>query len=384
MRSLLLLASLFCWIVPGYSCAWDSDTLAAEAKGLPDVVQIITGRFERNPPLYYQMRLQRVTQTLKKQPDRFELYDDAGVACDRLGRGKQAIAWMNRKRARLDKRGFNKATKEHWYRYHANLGTFLAHDWLRAGANRKNIKAMQQGRDHIKRAIQINPNAHFGREKYQLMAMQWMLRNPVVNWIDELPSFFEVGDEDEESVKAAKGISGLIVLGGGWESIDVFQALHNALAVRQAPIAYLAVARSQELARQGKQSLCLNAPRGKALVELLKPKAPPLMLYEDRYPELQKQYDKLRAEAEEFHQRRTAYMRERLNAGRHPDTDATFWNEWHDAGPPIIDDVYVEPGVRFIRFIRNAVALFVVLLALCLVGFYRRIKRRRAARHSQL
>ncbi|HEY0072872.1 MAG TPA: hypothetical protein VGB77_02135 [Abditibacteriaceae bacterium] len=379
MRSLLLLGSLFCWIVPGHPCAWDSDTLAAEAKGLPDVVQIITGRFERNPPLYYQMRLQRVTQTLKKQPNKFELYDDAGVACDRLGRGKEAIAWMNRKRGFLDKRGFNKATKEHWYRYHANLGTFLAHEWLRSGANRRNIKPMQEGRDHIKRAIQINPNAHFGREKYQLEAMQWMLRNPVVKWIDEFPSFFEVGDEDENSAEAAKGISGLIVLGGGWESIDVFHALHNALASRAAPVAYLAAVRSQELARQGKRSLCFGAPTGEALAQLLKPKQFPLMLYEDRYPELQKQYQKLRAEAEEFHQRRTAYMMERLNAGRHPDTDATFWNEWHDAGPPVIDDVYVEPGVRFIQ---GLIALLVALVLLCIGGLYWWIKRRRAAKSA--
>jgi hypothetical protein len=347
-----------------------------EAKGLPDVVQIITGRFERNPLLYYQMRLQRVTQALKKQPNKFELYDDAGVACDRLSRGKEAIAWMNRKRTVLDKRGYNKATKEHWYRYHANLGTFLAHDWLRSGANRENIKPMQQGRDHIKRAIQINPNAHFGREKYQLMAMQWMLRTPVNNSMYELPSFFEVGDEDEESVEAAKGISGLIVLGGGWESIDVFQALHNALAVRQAPIAYLAAARSQELARQGRRSLCTGAPTGEALAQLLKPKQISLMLYQDRYPELQKQYDKLRAEAEEFHLRRTAYMRERLKAGRHPDTDKTFWNEWHDAGPPMIDDIYVEPGVRFIR---NMIVILLTLVTLILAGFYWWIKRRRAA-----
>ena len=33
------------------SCIWDSDSLAREAKAIPDVVAVITGRFERNPPL---------------------------------------------------------------------------------------------------------------------------------------------------------------------------------------------------------------------------------------------------------------------------------------------------------------------------------------------
>jgi hypothetical protein len=118
MRLLTLLCLILLATIPVLACAWDSDTLAMEAKGLPDTVQIITGRFERNPPLYYQMRLKRVSQALKTQPGKLEFYDDAGVACDRLGRGAEAIDWMKRKRAQLGKLGFNKQSKEHWYRYH--------------------------------------------------------------------------------------------------------------------------------------------------------------------------------------------------------------------------------------------------------------------------
>ncbi len=45
--------------MPAHACINDRDTLAEEIKGLPDVAQIITGRFERNPPLYHQMRIDR-------------------------------------------------------------------------------------------------------------------------------------------------------------------------------------------------------------------------------------------------------------------------------------------------------------------------------------
>jgi hypothetical protein len=84
------------------ACLWDSDTVATEAQGLADVIRAISGRFERNPPLYYEMRLEFSTRKVKANADDLEAYDDAGVACDRLGRGDEAIVWVERKRARLD------------------------------------------------------------------------------------------------------------------------------------------------------------------------------------------------------------------------------------------------------------------------------------------
>lgn len=257
-----LLCCVMFWSVPlllspAHACLWDSDTLATEAKGLPDVVQIITGRFPRNPPLFYEMRLARVSKEVQAQPAKLELYDDAAVACDRLHRSREAIAWMAKKRAQL--KPFPQ-DKEHWYRYHANLGTFQAHDWLRSGANRKNISQMKSARDHIAQAIKINPNAHFGREKYQLMAMDWIvepLRHEKSDGrIDEMPSFMEFGiDEKREESRAtqiANGLAGLIVLGDAWESLDVFIALRNAMAARRAPTAYLASLRCEELVERGK------------------------------------------------------------------------------------------------------------------------------------
>ena len=59
------------------ACLWDTDTLAAEAAQKPDMLRVITGRFERNPPLYYEMRLARVAKVLVRDPSRLSLYDDA-------------------------------------------------------------------------------------------------------------------------------------------------------------------------------------------------------------------------------------------------------------------------------------------------------------------
>jgi hypothetical protein len=69
---------------------------------LPEVIEVIAGRFERNPPLYYEMRLERAKGRIARDPLDLPAFDDAGVACDRLGRGDEAIAWMAQKKAALD------------------------------------------------------------------------------------------------------------------------------------------------------------------------------------------------------------------------------------------------------------------------------------------
>src|SRR5687768_10957039 len=124
-RTLLTLALLLLIPATLLACMWDRDTLAKEARGLPGMTAIITGRFERNPPLYYEMRLKRVAEEIRVNPFSFAAYDDAAVACDRLGRHDEAIAWMEKKRARLDKAdASDPAVKDHWYRYYANVGTY--------------------------------------------------------------------------------------------------------------------------------------------------------------------------------------------------------------------------------------------------------------------
>jgi hypothetical protein len=79
----------------------DSDSLAAEARGLPEMVGVITGRFERNPPLFYEMRVKRVAAELAARPGDLPLYDDIAVALDRLGRDDEAVAWIEKKHTRI-------------------------------------------------------------------------------------------------------------------------------------------------------------------------------------------------------------------------------------------------------------------------------------------
>ncbi len=114
----------------------DSDALAVQNNRFPDALRVISGRFERNPPRFYQMRATRVRHELKSKPRDFALYDDLAVSLDKLGDDEAALEVMAQKRALLP--AFNardKALKEAWYRFFASDGTFRAHRFLKSGAN---------------------------------------------------------------------------------------------------------------------------------------------------------------------------------------------------------------------------------------------------------
>ena len=84
------------------ACYWDSDTLAFEAKGLPGVVEAITGRFDRFPPIYYEKRIEIATAKLNANPLDLIAYDDIAVSYDKIGNSDLAIEWMQKKRNAID------------------------------------------------------------------------------------------------------------------------------------------------------------------------------------------------------------------------------------------------------------------------------------------
>jgi hypothetical protein len=343
----------------GHACLndRDSDLLEKEGRSLPGAMQVITGRFERNPPLFFEMRLQRVASQLKKKPHSLPLYDDAAVASDRLGRSDEALAWMEKKHAQLlqrkpfeqldAKNAVDKTLREQWYRYYANTGTFRAHRWIAAGANRASIREMKQAAGDIATAIKIKPNAHFGREKYQLMAMKWIIAPPqnkqprptLLGLNQSLASAFSgnlPGAENELQHRgltdAVQGLTGLVVLGNAWESLDVFLALREPLQLQgKGSLAELARLRSIELMHQGKRSLDLSTSNADLMNGFKNSMSRPVPYSSQQIQEI---YTRLRTEANEYQQKRTAYMMARLEQGQHPDSHSAFWSEWQDAGPP--------------------------------------------------
>jgi tetratricopeptide (TPR) repeat protein len=136
-----------------FACLWDSDTLQMERLRFPGVLELITGKFVRHSRSYYEWRVQDREQKLTESPGDPALIDDLAVAYDKLGRQSEGIALLEESLAQHPDR----------YETLANLGTLLIH----AGR-------FDEGLQFIDRAIEINPDAHFGREKYQKLLVEYV------------------------------------------------------------------------------------------------------------------------------------------------------------------------------------------------------------------
>ncbi len=341
-----LLSFAMVLVIPLLACAcmWDADTPKAESLDEADILDAITGRFERYPSKYYEMRIARLTPLMQSASGDLAAYDDIAVACERLGRSDEAVEWMRKKRIVLDSAvDDEEKLKEHSYRYHANLGTFIVHRWIKNGSDRSAIHEVQAARDEIAEAIRINPQAHFGREIYQLMALDWIISPPSISTnqagIPNLLGWRRDGsDTAVDSIKAheaVRGIVGLIRLGNAWESLDAFNALYVALqydkeidpAARESLSAF-ALLRCEELIDQGKGSMIPAAPRGEPLkLAILDSAAAKLSEHRETFRTL-------RGEADNWTRAFTWFIERNLATGQHPDTFDAFWSSYEDSESP--------------------------------------------------
>ena len=138
----------------GFCCLWDYETLLMEKARFPGAAELIAGEFRRHSPEFHQWRIEDRLKKLKIKPDDIQLFDDLAVSYEKSGRTDLAIQTMLEK-AEL---------KPNLYETHANLGTFYIH----AGEFEKGIM-------EIDRAIELNPDAHFGREIYQRNLVEYLI-----------------------------------------------------------------------------------------------------------------------------------------------------------------------------------------------------------------
>lgn len=149
LRPALAALAIVALLAPvAFACLWDNDTLQMERLRFPGVLEIITGKFVRHSKAYYEWRIKDRTKKLETRPGDPALIDDLAVAYDKLGQPEKGIALLE------------ETLKQHPDRYEslANLGTLLFH----AGR-------LDDSKSHIEHALRVNPDAHFGRERYQLL-----------------------------------------------------------------------------------------------------------------------------------------------------------------------------------------------------------------------
>lgn len=227
MRRAIIFMVAFSLVIPRNSvaCTWDYDTLAMERQRFPEAQELIAGHFVRHSPSYYEWRI--ADRTAKPMADRTAMdFDDIAVSYDKLGFHEKAIETIQAKMVRWP--------DSYRYESEANLGTFHIH----AGR-------LEEGVRHLKRAIEINPTAHFGREIYQVLLVEYVIESRKESESLPLDSRMSVGfigfadfvltsrepSHDrrlEEIQAAAKGIMGMMRFGQS-ESPILLEALGDLL-----------------------------------------------------------------------------------------------------------------------------------------------------------
>ncbi len=142
------------------------------------VHDVIHERFPRHGSEYYTERnritLKKLEALQPEDPLRFTLMDDLGAGMDRLGRSDEAVQILRDKLAAQRNEGLQ---GRELYTTLANLGTFLIHDSF-ADALAGELGAQQRFREgvaFIRQSVEVNPEAHFGRERWQAAIAEFLL-----------------------------------------------------------------------------------------------------------------------------------------------------------------------------------------------------------------
>jgi tetratricopeptide (TPR) repeat protein len=207
------------------ACLWDHDTLREESLGQKDTLEVVTGTLRHHATAWYQAKVAYTKPMIDAGAAPPERYDDLAVAQARTGDLDGAIATMEAKQQRFPGA----------YTTEANLGTFYAMKGDRAAAL-----------DHLGKAIAINPDAHFGREHYQIQLLQFMakvdqdptlvtqadfLGLPITDHIAFVldPKHAEIKDRPEVATDAVPALVGLIRFGGNDQNMHLWFSLGLAL-----------------------------------------------------------------------------------------------------------------------------------------------------------
>ena len=172
------IALVVCAGAPALSlgCLWDSDTLATESARFPDIAAIMTGNFPRHSKEFHEWRVKKKTRIMEAGNATALDYDDLAVSQHKMGDHAAAIATMMAKEKQMP--GL--------YETYSNLGTF----YIYTGELRDAVK-------WIDKALSINRNAHFGREKYQRWLVLWVLEHKMsIKTNEEIQKERTSGQED--------------------------------------------------------------------------------------------------------------------------------------------------------------------------------------------
>lgn len=379
-RLTALTALLVCLLAPmhAWACAWDRDTLAMERAEFPETIELIAGYFARHSPAYYRWRLEQVLAIPADQRTAAD-YDDLGVSHDKLGQHDEAVAAMLEKIGRFPGQGA--------YESHANLGTFYIH-----GGD------LTTGVEHIAKAIEINPDAHFGREIYQELLVRYVIERratgntlplepgETVRWSDDKgPGFASYvikmrgistdnrSAVDQEIQAAIKGVLGMMRF-GNYKSPVLLEALGDLLFAQtmSAGVQRLAVRAYLKASYEVEDADAANLYREKAELAVANQENTSLAMIESNLKKEIAEGDRLFAQIEEDEQKWITEDK---------DVDAAFIRAYYESGPIVLGQPFPGqgPGGLGVHPLEWVALGALVLVAAGGLAFYVRRPRRAEA-----
>jgi hypothetical protein len=142
------------------------------------VHDVIHERLPKHGTAHYRERNRVTTEKLAalapQDPATFPLADDLASGLERLGRPDDAVAVMRDKLARQRAKGLS---GRDLYTSYANLGTFLVHANAQKALTGDPAakERFGEGVELVRKSVEVNPEAHFGRERWQVAIAEFLL-----------------------------------------------------------------------------------------------------------------------------------------------------------------------------------------------------------------
>jgi hypothetical protein len=176
------------------------------------VHDVLHERYPRHGPDYYRARNAAARKGWEEHQARhrqdelpdahtLSLLDDLGVGLDQVGEHAEAVEVLRDKLRRQQAAGLKGRAL---YTSFANLGTVLIHGNFRAAQSGSAAAQarLREGLDFVRQSIEVNPEAHFGREVWQAIAVEYFLT--VCEKPDLLLRFDLIGDDLSRALDPAE------------------------------------------------------------------------------------------------------------------------------------------------------------------------------------
>ena len=315
------------------------------------VADACSGRFDRLPPRYYEMRVERLQGALA--PSRLDnaqalgAADNLCVALLRLGRFPAALQVLDRKAAALEGlRGRDALLfNAHSNRTLKNRAMCLLARWRQGGDARDLEAALALVQRAAKEAPHISENALLARE-FEF----WRRAQPPTDGL--FPNLLGIREVDVragrpgalQALRLPDAITHLarrVTYGGEYQSADLFYALSLACAAEgRTGDAGLCWARLCDLIESGARVHAQHSLGNDALK-----RATASHLGSADLAGYRRRLEALKREAATWAKERGAMIAQALERGEHPDTMPTFWTRWMEQEPAPEPDAFtaLEP-----------------------------------------